>query len=134
MEWLDPVYASGHWVPEMVERAGGIDGLARARRDSYRVGWDELAAYAPEVLILRPCGFTMERTRKELGAVTGRSEWKALPAVRSGEVWLADGPAYFNGAGPRLVDGVEILAGILHPDRARRPRKGSVNVLTRLER
>jgi iron complex transport system substrate-binding protein len=133
MEWLDPVYASGHWVPEMVEMAGGHDGLARARKDSYRVEWKELAAYAPEVLIIMPCGFTMERARAELGTVTGRPEWKDLPAVRSGQVWLVDGPSYFNGAGPRLIDGVEILAGILHPDRVRRPRRGA-NELARSKR
>ncbi len=134
VEWLDPVYASGHWVPEMVEMAGGRDGLARARKDSYRVEWKELAAYAPEILLIMPCGFTMERARAELGIVTGRPEWKELPAVKSGEVWLVDGPSYFNGAGPRLIDGVEILAGILHPERVRRPRKGSVNVRIGLER
>lgn len=122
LEWLDPIYASGHWVPEMVEMAGGVDALARAKKDSYRVEWPELLAYRPEVLLVMPCGFTMERTRAELGVLTRRPEWTKLPS----EVWLVDGPSYFNGAGPRLIDGVEILAGILHPDRVRRPRKGSI--------
>jgi iron complex transport system substrate-binding protein len=124
MEWLEPVYASGHWVPEMVEIAGGRDGLARKKRPSRRVEWEEIAAFAPEALILMPCGLTMERTRREAGVVTRRPEWRALPAVRAGDVWLADGPSYFNGAGPRLVDGLEILAGILHPERFPRPRRG----------
>lgn len=125
MEWLDPVYCSGHWVPEMVETAGGRDDLARTKRDSSRIEWDALAAYGPEKLILIPCGFTMARTRRELHVVTRRAEWREIPAVVTGEVYLADGPSYFNGAGPRLVDGIEILAEILHPDLfERRRRKG----------
>jgi iron complex transport system substrate-binding protein len=115
LEWLDPLFASGHWVPEMVEMAGGRDDLARRRKDSPRVTWPALAEYAPEVLVLIPCGFTLERTRREMPLVTGRAEWKSLPAVRSGEVYVADGHSYFNGAGPRLVDGLEILAEIIHP-------------------
>jgi iron complex transport system substrate-binding protein len=125
MEWLDPVYTSGHWVPEMVERAGGRDALARKKGDSRRVEWEAVVRFAPETLILMPCGFTIERTRKELAAVTGRREWRSLPAVARGEVYLADGPSYFNGAGPRLVDGLEILAEIIHPEEfPRRRRRG----------
>jgi iron complex transport system substrate-binding protein len=125
MEWLDPIYASGHWVPEMVAMAGGRDDLAAAKRDSARVEWPALAGFAPEVLVLIPCGFTLERTRGELPVVTSRPEWRRLPAVRSGEVYVADGHSYFNGAGPRLVDGLEILAEIIHPGRfPRRHRKG----------
>lgn len=116
LEWLEPVYASGHWVPEMVGIAGGRDDLARAKRDSPRVEWEAIAAWGPEKLILMPCGFTMARTRRELHVVTRRPEWRGLPAVQTGEVYLADGPSYFNGAGPRLVDGLEILAEIVHPD------------------
>lgn len=129
MEWLDPVFSSGHWVPEMVAMAGGRDALARAKRDSARVEWDELVRAAPEKLILMPCGFTMERTRRELPAVRRRPEWRRLPAVRKGEVYLADGPSYFNGAGPRLVDGLEILAEIIHPEAfPRRRRKGYAKI------
>lgn len=125
MEWLDPVYCSGHWVPEMVEMAGGRDDLARRKKDSLRIEWSTLAEYAPEKLILMPCGLTMRRTRRELSLVTRRPEWRRLPAVRNGEVYLADGPSYFNGAGPRLVDGLEILAEIIHPETfPRKHRKG----------
>ncbi len=124
MEWLEPVYASGHWEPEMVEMAGGRDGLARKGRPSRRVEWSEIAAFAPEALILMPCGLTMKRTRREAKVVTRRPEWASLPAVRSGDVWLVDGPSYFNGAGPRLADGLEILAGILHPELFPRRRRG----------
>lgn len=116
MEWLEPIYCSGHWVPEMVEMAGGRDDLARRKKDSSRIEWSALVDYAPEKLILMPCGLTMDRTRREFSVVTSRPEWRRLPAVESGEVYLADGPSYFNGAGPRLVDGLEILAEIIHPE------------------
>jgi iron complex transport system substrate-binding protein len=129
MEWLEPVYCSGHWVPEMVEMAGGVDRVARKKRDSRRVEWEELIEFAPETLILMPCGFSIARTRKELSTVTRRLEWARLPAVKAGEVYLADGPSYFNGAGPRLVDGLEILAEILHPDIFRRRRRGGYSRL-----
>ncbi len=129
MEWLEPIYASGHWVPEMVEMAGGRDDLARRGRDSARVEWADLVKSSPEKLILMPCGLTMARARRELAAVTRRPEWPLLPAVRAGEVYLADGPAYFNGAGPRLVDGLEILAAIIHPEAfPRRHRRGWVRI------
>ena len=125
MEWIDPVYASGHWVPEMVERAGGRDGLATPGKPSRPIEWAALAEYAPDVLVVMPCGFSMERTRRELPTVTRRREWASLPAVRNGEVYLADGPSYFNGAGPRLIDGVEILSEIFPPGSfPRKHRKG----------
>jgi iron complex transport system substrate-binding protein len=116
LEWLDPPFASGHWVPEMVKLAGGLDPLARPKRDSIRVTWEAIAAAAPEVLIVMPCGFTLERTRRELPSAAARPEWASLPAVKNGEVYVADGHSYFNGSGPRLVDGLEILAEIIHPD------------------
>ena len=129
MEWLEPLYCSGHWVPEMVEMAGGRDDLARKKKDSFRIEWKDLVAFAPEVLIMMPCGFSMARARRELPVVTGRAEWKELPAVKNGEVYLADGPSYFNGAGPRLVDGLEILAEAIHPEAFRRThRRGYTRV------
>jgi iron complex transport system substrate-binding protein len=125
MEWMDPVYASGHWVPEMVEMAGGHDPLASKGKESRRIEWQAVVDAAPEVLVLMPCGLSRERTMREMTKVTGRPGWSELPAVRSGEVYHADGPSYFNGAGPRLVDGLEILAEILHPNEfPRRHRKG----------
>ena len=133
MEWLEPLYCSGHWVPEMVEMAGGRDDLARKKKDSFRIEWADLVKFAPEVLVMMPCGFTMARARRELPVVTRRPEWAGLPAVRSGEVYLADGPSYFNGAGPRLVDGLEILAEIIHPDVFRRKhRRGYTKVSCRV--
>jgi iron complex transport system substrate-binding protein len=116
MEWLDPVYASGHWVPEMVAMAGGIDPLGCAGKDSRRIEWADVTAAAPEVLILMPCGLSRDQTKRDLPIAASRPGWAELPAVRNGEVWHADGPSYFNGGGPRLVDGLEILAEILHPE------------------
>jgi iron complex transport system substrate-binding protein len=130
MEWLDPVFASGHWVPEMLEMAGGHDPLASKGKESRRIEWSAVVEAAPDVLILMPCGLSRERTRRELALVTGRSGWSSIPAVRNGEVYHADGPSYFNGAGPRLVDGLEILAEILHPGAfPRRHRSGYARLL-----
>ena len=115
LEWLDPPFASGHWVPEMVVMAGGADALARPKRDSARVSWEAVVDAAPDTLVVMPCGFSLDRTRHEMPAAASSPEWKSIPAVRNGEVYVADGHSYFNGSGPRLVDGLEILAEILHP-------------------
>ncbi len=115
LEWLSPLYTAGHWVPDMVEAAAGIDVLATAGTASHKVDWDRLCAAAPDVIILMPCGFTIERTRTELATMTDRPQWKTLPAVRNGAVFLVDALAYFSRPGPRLIDGVEQLAAILHP-------------------
>jgi iron complex transport system substrate-binding protein len=116
MEWLDPPYCSGHWMPELVSLAGGREVLGRPGRPSFRVEWDAIAAAAPEVVVLTVCGFDVARTCAELPAVAARPEWCGLPAVAAGRVYAADGSAFFSRSGPRLVDGLEILAGILHPD------------------
>ena len=119
LEWLEPPMACGHWVPEMVEMAGGIEVLGRAGEQSRYVTWPEIVEAKPEVIVLMPCGFPIERTKRELSIVTSRPEWRDLPAVRNGQVYVVDGPAYFNCSGPRLIDGIELLAGLLHPDRCR---------------
>jgi len=119
LEWLNPPMASGHWVPDMVERAGGREVLGRAGQPSRYVTWEDIAAAAPEVLVLMPCGFPIDRTRRELSLLSAQPHWSRLPAVRTGRVHVVDGPAYFNRSGPRLIDGVELLAGLLHPARIR---------------
>jgi iron complex transport system substrate-binding protein len=116
LEWLDPIMASGHWVVEMIARAGGTDFLGRDRAPSVCVAWEEVARYAPEVVVLMPCGFDVERGARDAGRLAVLPGWESLPAVASGEVYAVDGSAYFNRSGPRLVDGVEILAEILHPE------------------
>ena len=117
LEWLEPPMASGHWVPELVELAGGVDVLGRAGAASRYVTWDEVSAAGPEVLVVMPCGFSVERTRRELSLLTAQRWWAELPAVRQGRVHLVNGPAYFNRCGPRLIEGLELLAGLLHPER-----------------
>lgn len=120
LEWLDPPMAAGHWVPEMIRLAGGQDVLGREGQRSERVEWGRIAAAAPEVVVLMPCGFTLERTIEEAQRVAWPPEWAALPAVQAGRVHAVNGSAYFNRPGPRIVDGLRILAEILHPDRCAR--------------
>ena len=119
VEWLYPPMAPGHWVPEQVTYAGGIEVLGRKGEPSRYVSEEEIIASDPEVLILMPCGFSIERTRQELGIVKAQSWWRHLSAVKNGRVFMVDGPAYFNCAGPRLVQGAELLAGLFHPERCR---------------
>lgn len=117
IEWLEPLYCAGHWVPEMVTLAGGVDLLATAGAPSVRIAWEQVAAAKPDVLVLMPCGFSIDRTCSELDLLTSRPGWNDLPAVRNKQVYAVEGAAYFNRSGPRLVDGVELLAALLHPSR-----------------
>jgi iron complex transport system substrate-binding protein len=117
IEWLDPPFSAGHWVPEMVGIAGGVEILAASGKPSARLGWEEVYEATPEVLVLMPCGFdarrTVEEARRVLPDLPG---WSRLPAVGEGRVWAVDANSYFSRPAPRLVDGVEILARILHPE------------------
>jgi len=115
IEWVDPIYNAGHWVPRMVEYAGGVDGMARATEPSVRVDWRDVVLFAPEVVVVMPCGFNAERAAVEAKALSTLPGWRDLPAVRRGRVVAVDGSSYFSRPGPRLADGVEILASILHP-------------------
>ena len=123
VEWLDPPMPGGHWVPEQITLAGGVPVFLGPGAHSVPFRPEELAAADPEVVIFGPCGFTPERTLAEIGLAAGWPGWSGLSAVRDGRVWVVDGPAYFNRPGPRVVDGAEILAGILadagHPEAIR---------------
>jgi iron complex transport system substrate-binding protein len=116
LEWIDPPYRSGHWGPELVSLAGGVDPLGRAGEDAARVAWDDVVAAAPEVLVLACCGYDVARTRADVPLLTARPGWSTLPAVRTGAVWAIDGSAYVSRPGPRLVDSLELLAELIHPD------------------
>jgi iron complex transport system substrate-binding protein len=116
MEWADPIYNSGHWMPQLVRLAGGEDRLGVEGRASYPIAWEEVLAWAPEVILLAPCGFSLERAEQEFALLEERPGWKELPAVRARRVFATDGSAYFSRPGPRLVDSLELLASIVHPD------------------
>src|SRR5579859_6601426 len=115
LSWFNPLMAAGHWETEMVELAGGEDGLGMRGETSNPLGLEKLKAYAPEVILLMPCGFTQKRTREEWEAVRHQPLWRNLPAVQSGMVFIVDG-SLFHRPGPRLIDGVELLASLLHPE------------------
>lgn len=124
MEWLDPVYACGHWVPEMVSIAGGADEVGADGGESVRVDWKTLADWAPEVLVLMPCGFNLRDTMKQVWQHLGpysslspenRAIFFDLPAVRNNRVYAVDANSYFARPGPRVVEGTELLAHIIHP-------------------
>jgi iron complex transport system substrate-binding protein len=116
MEWLDPVYCSGHWMPEMVEIAGGIDGLGRAGADSVRIPWRDVVAWSPEVLIITPCGFNLEKVIEQTPPLSDYPGWAELPAVRNSRVYAVDANAYFARPSLRVVEGTELLAHLIHPE------------------
>ena len=116
IEWIDPLMASGNWMPELVERAGGRNLFGEAGRHAPFLAWETVRAADPEVILILPCGFDIARTRQELSTLTNQPGWNQLQAVRQGDVYLLDGNAYFNRPGPRLVESLESLAEILHPE------------------
>jgi iron complex transport system substrate-binding protein len=117
MEWLAPPYNAGHWMPDLVERAGGLDGIGAAGRDSVRIEWRQIRAYAPESLIVAPCGFGLEDALHQAHLLARYPGWDDLPAVRADRVYVVDANSYFARPGPRVVDGIELLAHLFHPDR-----------------
>lgn len=116
LEWFDPIYAAGHWVPEMIELAGGHDVLGQKGKPSEKIQWKQVVELSPEVIVLMPCGFDIQRTAIEAATLKHLEGWHDLPAVKSGKVFAVNGHAFFSRPGPRLVDGLEILARIIHPE------------------
>ena len=125
VEWIDPLMAAGNWVPELVALAGGRNLFGETGASSPWLSWEELRAADPEVIAVMPCGFGIPRSRAELHALQSRPAWHELRAVRSGRVYLADGNQYFNRPGPRLVESLEILAEMLHPETLHFGHRGS---------
>lgn len=116
IEWIEPLMAAGNWMPELVAMAGGTNLFGEAGAHSPWMKFEELVAKDPDVIMVAPCGFNMERSAAELPTLQKRPEWANLKAVREGQVFLADGNQYFNRPGPRIVESLEILAEILHPE------------------
>ncbi len=116
IEWTDPLMMAGNWIPELVSLAGGKPLFSATGKPSAQLNWETLVASNPDVMIFMPCGFDLHRTRLESQLLTHRQEWPQLHAVQAGRVYITDGNYYFNRPGPRLVDSLEILAEILHPE------------------
>ncbi|MBW4490266.1 MAG: cobalamin-binding protein [Trichocoleus desertorum ATA4-8-CV12] len=115
IEWAEPLMAAGNWIPELVELAGGQSLFGIVGQHSPWLQWDALVTADPDVIILMPCGYDLERTHQDAIALAKHPEWSTLRAVQAGNVYITDGNQYFNRPGPRLVDSLEILAEILHP-------------------
>jgi iron complex transport system substrate-binding protein len=116
MEWVDPPFCSGHWGPELMEIAGGHDPLGRKHRPSAQVNWQEVVDARPEIIVLAPCGYDINRARRDYGLLRSFPDFDSFPAARGGEIYFVNASAYFARPGPRIVDSLEILAGILHPE------------------
>ena len=121
IEWLEPPIVAGHWIPQMVELAGGVDALAKPGEASRRITMEELAASEPDVLVLMPCGMDEVRAREEFEALDNLEEWRKLDAVANGRAYFVDSGSYFSRSGPRLVDGLEQMAYMAHPDLFEKP-------------
>src|SRR5215470_8021103 len=115
IEWLDPVMVGGMWMPELIEQAGGVPLVTRPGDHAPTLSKDALLALAPEVVLIKPCGFPLDRTLEELDVLRAALPWDAWREAQ-GRVYVADGNAYFNRPGPRIVESLEILAGCVHPD------------------
>ena len=116
LEWLHPLMAAGNWIPELVDIAGGEYGLVEAGAHTPTITWEALIAYQPEVIVIAPCGFQIPQSQTDLPQLTAHPHWPSLPAVQKNRVYVADGNAYYNRPGPRIVESTEILAEILHPE------------------
>lgn len=132
IEWLDPLMIAGHWVPDMVERAGGKMLVAKKKEPSKNISWDEVLDLDPDIIIIAPCGFGITRTLDEISLVENKKGFKKLKANKNKQIFLVDGNAYLTRPGPRIVDGVEILAEIFHPKIS--PRKYPLIAWRQLEK
>lgn len=116
LEWIDPLFNAGHWTPELIEYAGGISRLSNKHAPSTTISWENIIAVNPDILFIACCGYDLERTLQDMPILSNKDKWPTLKSVIQENVYLTDGNAYFSRPGPRLVDGLEILAHALHPD------------------
>jgi len=129
LEWSDPPFSAGHWVPDMIEFVGGTPVLAEKGQPSREVAWHEVRAAAPEVIVFMPCGYYLEEAEEEGRAVLAHPEIADTPAARNGNVFAVDATSFFSRPGPRIVDGLEILAWAAHPEAYPEPAPGSISRL-----
>jgi len=125
IEWMDPLMASGNWMPELVTMAGGQNVFGNSGDHAPWITWEALKDADPEIIVVLPCGFSIERTRKELSSLTDNPLWSTLRAVQTNQVYLTDGNQFFNRPGPRLVESLEILAEVFHPSEFHFGHEGS---------
>ena len=116
LEWTDPLMCGGHWVPEMVELAGGSNCFGDKEMGSFPLEWDEVVASQPEVIVVMPCGFEVPRGMEDIPLLTAKEGWQSLPAVQNDRVFVIDASNYTSRSGPRLVTGLEILGEMIHPE------------------
>jgi iron complex transport system substrate-binding protein len=116
IEWIDPPMSSGHWMPEIISIGGGVSLFGEPGENSPWISWEGVAEADPDVIPVGPCGFDVATTRRETGVLRDNPLWRELRAVRDGAVWVADGNAFFNRPGPRIVESTEFLAELVQPD------------------
>ncbi len=116
VEWADPLMCGGHWVPEMVDMAGGSNTFGDKDTGTFKLEWDEVVERQPDIIVMMPCGFDVKRGLEDVPILAGREGWKDLPAVRNDRVYVVDASAYTSRSGPRLVTGLEIMAEMIHPE------------------
>jgi iron complex transport system substrate-binding protein len=129
LEWSDPPFSAGHWIPDMIEAVGGTPVLAEKGQPSREVAWHEVRVAGPEVIVFMPCGYYLEEAEDEANAFLDQPEFADTPAVRNGNVYAVDATSYFSRPGPRIVDGLEILAWAVHPDSYPTPPDGTITKL-----
>lgn len=116
LEWVEPLMCGGHWIPQMVELAGGVNCFGTQANGSFRLEWPEIVASQPEVIMVMPCGFNVTRAQQDVALLTQQEGWATLSAVQEQRVYVIDANAYTSRSGPRLIHGLEIFAEILHPE------------------
>ena len=116
VEWADPLMCGGHWVPEMVDIAGGSNTFGDKDTGTFKLEWDEVVERQPDIIVMMPCGFDVKRGLEDVPILADREGWKELPAVRNDRVYVVDASAYTSRSGPRLVTGLEIMAEMIHPE------------------
>jgi iron complex transport system substrate-binding protein len=115
LEWLRPPWIGGHWIPQMIDYAGGIDNLGTLGKPSRKIEWKEIVEYEPEIIILSPCGYEVKQVLAEVQTLTAYPNWDDIPAFRTSNIYAVNASAYFSRPGPRIVNGLELLAHIIHP-------------------